>query len=319
MLKQIQDYLKRVAGIEFLAQENRAELSLAPYVSLPHDFWFCQSGDMKFEVMALKRDAGANPTPRQIASFVATVSERLGGVPTVYAVERLEAYNRGRLLAHHVPFVVPNRQFYLPFLNMSFSEVGAKRVKEFDRLGVLAQMMLVDYLNRGENGLSIPSSVVRFGYTRISVMKAFDELEYFQLAQRDRRSHALEFSTDRRALFGRARKLLRNPCRRVVMLDAVPSDLNVCESGLNALAKISMINPPDYVEYAVESSAFGKCSGISPVPRSEARVHLELWCHEPAFVYGDRIDPISLCLSFSNDDDERVQGAIEEVLEKMKW
>ncbi len=319
MIKQIQDYLKRVAGIEFSARENRAELSLAPYVSLPHDFWFCQAGDMKFEVMALKRDAGVNPTPRQIASFVATVSERLGGVPTVYVVERLEAYNRGRLLSHHVPFVVPNRQFYLPFLNMSFSEIGAKRVKEFDRLGVLAQMMLVDYLNRGENGLSIPSSVARFGYTRISVMKSFDELEYFQLAQRDRRSHALEFPSDRHVLFLRARKLLRNPCRREVMLASLPPDLNVCESGLNALAKISMINPPDYAEYAVESSAFGKCSGISPVPRSEARVRLGLWCHAPSFVYGDRIDPISLCLSLSVDDDERVQGAIEEVLEEMKW
>ncbi len=319
MLKQIQDYLRRVVGIEFSARENRAELSLVPYVALPHDFWLCQVGDMKFELMALKRGSGANPTPRQIASFVATVSERLGGVQTVYAVDRMEAYNRGRLLSHHVPFVVPNRQFYLPFLSMSFSEVGAKRVKEFDRLGVLAQMMLVDYLNRGENGLSIPTSVARFGYTRISVMKAFDELEYFQLAQRDRRVHALEFASNRRVLFSRARKLLRNPCRRVVMLDSIPAGLNVCESGLKALAKISMINPPDYAEYAVESSLLGKCSGISSVPRAEARVHLGLWCYEPAFVYGDRIDPISLCLSLSNDDDERVQGAVEDVLEGMKW
>ena len=59
-------------------------------------------------------------------------------------------------------------------------------------------------------------------------------------------------------------------------------------------------------EFAVLSSEALKRNDLVEVPHESASIQLELWHYRPAFVYGDRIDPLSLVLSLSDDHDDRV-------------
>lgn len=186
-------------------------------------------------------------------------------------------------------------------------------------LGVAAQMILLAYLNRQNDGVSIAEAVGLTGYTRVSVIKAFDELEYFGLAMRDRATHKLVFAEDRKGLFEKARSLMRNPKRRTLFLDGLPQGLVAVRAGTDALSDISMLAPGTSREYAALSSDVLKRTDLVEVPRESAAVRLELWHYRPAFVYGDRIDPLSLCLSLADEKDDRVQGEVEEVLEGFKW
>ena len=67
------------------------------------------------------------------------------------------------------------------------------------------------------------------------------------------------------------------------------------------------------------SSEALKRNDLVEVPHESASIQLELWHYRPAFIYGDRIDPLSLVRSLMDDQDERVQGEIEDVLEAFKW
>ena len=80
-----------------------------------------------------------------------------------------------------------------------------------------------------------------------------------------------------------------------------------------------MLAPGSRRAFTVLSSEALKRNDLVEVPHESASIQLELWHYRPAFVYGDRIDPLSLVLSLSDDHDDRVQGEIEEVLEKFKW
>ena len=202
---------------------------------------------------------------------------------------------------------------------MVLTEVGEKKPKEYSSLGVAAQMILLGYLNRPHDGIAIADAVSLTGYTRISVMKAFDELEYFGLAMRDRSSHRLVFGGDRKKLFEEARPLLRNPKRRTLFLDAIPGGLSVVRAGTDALSDVSMLAPGNIREFAALSSEALRRKDLVEVPRESASIRLELWHYRPAFVYGDRIDPLSLVLSLADEQDDRVQGEIEEVLERFQW
>ena len=49
-------------------------------------------------------------------------------------------------------------------------------------------------------------------------------------------------------------------------------------------------------------------------------IQLELWKYKPElFAKYDRVDPVSLAMSFENNVDERIEDAIEEYLEEYQW
>ena len=319
MVDEITAYLRTATGVEVVVSDVRGKLRLSPMVASLYDFLQCRADSVEFALLIERDDAIAKPTPAAIEGHVGLVSGQLGGLPVVYAAKRIVSYNRLRLLARRIPFIVPGRQLYLPFLNMVLTEVGEKKPKEYSALGVAAQMILLGYLNRPHDGIAIADAVALTGYTRISVMKAYDELEYFGLAMRDRSSRRLVFGGDRRKLFETAKPLLRNPKRRTLFLDAIPDGLAVVKAGTNALSDISMLAPGSYREFAALSSEALRRKDIVEVPRESASVRLELWHHRPTFVYGDRIDPLSLVLSLADDRDDRVQGEVEEVLEGFQW
>jgi len=319
MVNDIIAYLRTVTGLEVVVSDVRGKLRLSPMVASLYDFVRCRADSVEFALLIERSDAIVKPTPAAIDGHVRLVSGELGGLPVAYAAKRIVSYNRMRLLARRIPFIVPGRQLYLPFLNMVLTEVGEKQPKEYSALGVAAQMILLGYLNRPHDGIAIADAVALTGYTRISVMKAYDELEYFGLAMRDRSSRRLVFGGDRRDLFKTAKPLLRNPKRRTLFLDAIPGELAVVKAGTDALSDISMLAPGNCREFAALSSEVLKRKDIIEVPRESASVRLELWHYRPAFIYGDRIDPLSLVISLADDHDERVQGEIEDVLEAFKW
>lgn len=319
IIEDVKKYLKSAAGLEIVVSDARGVLRLTPMVASLYHFARCKADGISFGLLLWREDALVKPTPAAVESHVRLVSEQLGGIPVVYAAKRIVSYNRLRLLARRIPFVVPGRQLYLPFLNMVMTEVGTKKVKEFSSLGVAAQMILLAYLNRQNDGVSIAEAVGLTEYTRVSVMKAFDELEYFGLAMRDHATHKLVFAEDRKGLFEKARPLMRNPKRRTLFLDGFPEGLVTVRAGTDALSDISMIAPGTSREYAALSSDVLKRTDLVEVPRESAAVRLELWHYRPAFVYGDRIDPLSLCLSLADEKDDRVQGEVEEVLGGFKW
>ena len=49
-------------------------------------------------------------------------------------------------------------------------------------------------------------------------------------------------------------------------------------------------------------------------------VRLELWKYDPClFMRNGTVDPVSLAMSFAENADERIEGAIEEALEGYQW
>ena len=319
MIDAIREYLRAVSRVEVAVSDVRGRLRLTPMVASLYDFVRCRADSVEFVLLIERDDAIIKPTPAAIEGHIGIVSEQLDGLPVVYAAKRIVSYNRLRLLARRIPFIVPGRQLYLPFLNMVLTEVGEKKPREYSSLGVVAQMILLGYHNRPHDGISIADAVALTGYTRISVMKAFDELEYFGLAMRDRSSHRLMFGGDRRKLFESAKPLLRNPNRRTLFLDKIPDGLTVVKAGTDALSDISMLASGNRREFAALSSEALRRKDLVEVPHESASVQLELWHYRPAFIYGDRIDPLSLVLSLADYKDDRVQGEVEDILEEFKW
>lgn len=319
MIEKIKLYIKSIYGYNLNFKNNKNKLNLNINTSLLYNFWYCEIKNQAFEIIELKRNVSVYPTPKQIALHSAKISKQLNGLPVVFVANQIVSYNRKRLIEKNIPFIIPNRQLYLPFLNIAINDVRKNLVKEYYKLSVPAQMLLIHYLNKGHNGINIDEASKIIDYSRVSVIKAFDELEYFNFAFRDKKKHKLIFRENKKELFEEARYVMFNPCRKMVYVDGIPEGVDIYESGINALSKISMISPAEYEEVCVLSADYNKCCKEEFVPKASAHYHLELWHYNPSFVFKNKIDPLSLILSLSKNIDERVQGEIENILENFKW
>ena len=159
-------------------------------------------------------------------------------------------------------------------------------------------------------------------FSRASVHTAFEQLQLTGLARRmPARCVQLEFVQHARALWERALPLLQNPSRRTVELDRMPNGLRVCLAGESALAERTMLAAPreavsacalhDYLRLPHQPAALPSAAGDT--------AHLQLWLHSPSLIGGDGVDPLSLYLTLRQNADERVQQALEQLLDEFPW
>ncbi len=115
------------------------------------------------------------------------------------------------------------------------------------------------------------------------------------------------------------RKLLKYLIYGVIIdsIDVVPKRL----AGADALARHSMLSPPKHPIYAVEHRDWSTVDLARACPEPEdGMAECQLWSYSPSLEEQScSVDPLSLSLALGDDQDERVQSAIEEMMAELHW
>ena len=99
---------------------------------------------------------------------------------------------------------------------------------------------------------------------------------------------------------------------------------DLLESGYSALAEYSMLNTPNVRCYAAERISQWKDVMANSLYDSQVQVAVEMWRYNPRKLSTrNTVDELSLALALREDADERVEEAVEEMLNelwrKIKW
>jgi hypothetical protein len=95
-------------------------------------------------------------------------------------------------------------------------------------------------------------------------------------------------------------------------------------AGLTALANYSMLAAPPAPVVATTTTTWKQLqqqfNWEPAVVGDPDALEVELWSYEPKLLATENVvDRLSLYLSLKDDADERVQGALEEMMEGMQW
>ena len=78
-----------------------------------------------------------------------------------------------------------------------------------------------------------------------------------------------------------------------------------------------MLNAPRLITYAIWNKCFDKEKLTNELIDFEKQVRLELWAYDPKlFSDEDTADCLSVALSFEDNHDERLDEAVEELIER---
>lgn len=324
-LDKTNEYLKELLGQEAVLEplENGESRGLPLYLAKKYTpYRVVLFGK---QVTVLKKQGEGIDTPSRVLKDVVKLREHFkSDVAVVF--DKMASWERKRLIEKGVPFIVPGRQLFLPMLLIDlrehFPQASAPKPAQISRAAqhtVLRQILKGDVAHR-------PMAVVAalLGYSPMMMTKIRSELATLGLCKEESRGRArvMVFPQSTKQLWLSALPKMRSPVYRRHFFVGKYVDMQL--AGISALVKSSLLQSEGIVSVAVWKKRYEAVISEHVLTEIEAEDEADLiveeWYYDPQRLSDTgEVDPLSLYLSLRDDPDERIQIAVEELLETIPW
>jgi len=243
--------------------------------------------------------------------------QRTAGMPAVLVPESLTYRQKEYLLREQIPFIVDGKQIYLPFMAVYLQERCNGERPDVEAMLPSAQLLLLYYIYQGCGELLTSKAADKLKFTPTSVSRASRQLEEMDLLRTQKRGVQKVIFSEKEPeeMFAAAMGSFRNPVKRVIYVPKAEIKEELLLSSYHALSEYSMLNPPSVTALAVDSIATWEDVSSKKLQSSEDQYALELWRYDPKKLSdGACVDRLSLAISLRNDQDERIEEAVEEMM-----
>lgn len=319
--------IKKYFDIEANFTEVNTPKDLPLYMTNKRRFYIVKILENEFLCIKLgdKDKAGISALGKQLKIF-----QEKFNLPAALYISNITPQQRSSLIRAKIPFIAPPRQIYLPFLAVVLSNHYGK--KSIDSSNIDEYMMPITqslflYLLYCKDNLLISKTEAKnfLKCTATSITRASNQLLTMGLIEefKDGRTIYMKLSGDKKAVFKKAEKNLITPVLSEIYIDSMRLPSDALLAGESALAEKTMLNPSNIKIYAIDKNnpIVKSFTGISPQWNIGAKlVKLQIWKYNPLLLSaGNTVDDLSLVCSLKNNTDERIEMAIEELMERFKW
>lgn len=244
--------------------------------------------------------------------------------PIAYKVVVNSVSMRNAMVKKGVPFIDLPGNVFLPFMGIVLQDVYRKQIIKTDKMMPATQMVFLELLYMEDEKSALKSEVARkLNLTKTSVTRATAQLEKMGLIQQVKSGIEISIRRNypRKEYYENAKEYLINPVQKVITILKQKAIFELFNAGETALSQVSDLNPPRIEERAIYKGEqvvhqlevvdarfedFGEC------------LRVQLWKYNPSyFAREGRVDPVSLVCTFKENEDERIEMSMEEVLEEL--
>lgn len=247
------------------------------------------------------------------------IIQQIEKLPVVLVLENITRSRREYLIASRIPFVVENKQIYLPFMGIALKEKFDSEVKFAEHLQPSTQVFFFYFMNLNKKSVYISEATKALPFSAMSISRAVKELVQTGLFEIEKEGvhNVLISKHSGYQLYNEMQPYLISPIRKIIYVRNSADVSDLCLAGLSALAKRSMINSDKGFTYAVNK--IEKDWDIyDELIDTDTQVKIEVWKYDPKILSENGlVDPYSLAVSLKDDHDERVEEAVEDMLKKI--
>ena len=268
---------------------------------------------------------GKVATPRCL-SVTANNLTSLLQLPIVFLLPACPAYERQRLIDKDVYFVVSEKYVHLPML---LANERVRKTKQAKALTPVAQYLLLYHLQIGSiEGMAARDIEDKIPYSYASITLGLTCLEDLgickKVAEASKRK-VIHFDMKGMNLWEQAQPFLVNPVEERIYCDGLLSDDSFPECGINALAHYTRLNPDPERTIMMSVKQLRKFKSSEALVRPnefDGNIIIEAWKYPPVTAIGVKaewVDKLSLAISLREDEDPRVEGEVERLINETKW
>ena len=233
---------------------------------------------------------------------------------------------------------MPDKQLFLPelLINLNESYPQAKTKLKNKSLMPSSQFLLLFHIiHRNNNwkieGHSFKEIAKKLDYTPMAVSYAVDDLKNHDLIEvTGEKEKYIKFNIQISELWQivEQENLLSNPVLKTVFVDELPYNVFMLKANASALPEYTSINPSKQHYFAIDKNKFyelQKNSALLNANDREGKFAIEVWKYNPVTLLDEFpvnnavVDPLSLYLSLKDNHDERIEMALEQIIEKYIW
>ncbi|ETZ24318.1 hypothetical protein [Pedobacter sp. V48] len=326
-------YIKDTLGLEMeiLRFPKRKLDDIPAYITGTFDFVGARLYGKEFYLAYPKENIDTKV--KQLENHFDRLWAALGMV--VLVLPDISIRTRQTLIEKKINFIVPGKQLFLPELLIDLREefITKQLRRNNDKLLPSAQLIILYHLLYNKQNdwriaeHSFKEVAGRLGYTPAAISKAVESLVQLEIASVvgdkekyiDFHLHGIELWNDIDK-----RRLWTNPVLKRMYLPLRPKVFRF-RSGETALAEYSDMNPSRMHYYAVGKDEFYQLKlnfEFEENPDYDSEVCLEVWKYDPKILANGLnmdlpvVDPLSLYLSLRDTHDERVEMALDNILEE---
>lgn len=256
-------------------------------------------------------------------------------LPVIVIFNKLEAYNRKRLIERRVAFIIPNKQLYVPEFFIDLKDYNNAAPKETDKFTPIAQQLFLLHILDKHQSLLLEQKTFKelallLKTNAMAITRAVENLKQHEIiGVAEGKEKFLQFKSERHELWHNAmqRNLLVTPVIKRVYVDEMPDEhLLLCNA--SALPEYTDMNDVRQEFYAIEKNIFYKLQkkqALINMNEHEGKYCLEVWKYSPTLLSeleqpdAPVVDPLSLYLSLKDSRNERIEMALEQIIEKYTW
>lgn len=312
--KEIFEYIQNSTNWKIVP--NNITVNVPLYLKSGYDLWGAKIEDICV-VFANVKDETIDIRVHQnaIKRF-----DELTSCHTVLVFDKLDSRSIESLIKKHIPFVIKDKQIYMPFALLQLQTQNKKNtpLREVS-LTIDADVILIGYLdNQIHSGMmikEIAEVISRELRATSQALKVLEALGYVQI-EASGRSRYIHFISPIE-VYERLKEGANSPLKYSFFAKGYIGEKP--SSGYTALSHCSRL-----VEQKLKTVAISHKELTSQqlealeCDEDEAEYKIEVWDREPSvFTHNDMINPWYVLRFFKNDKDERVQEAVEQLETKM--
>lgn len=237
-------------------------------------------------------------------------------------LENTTFYIKEKLIEERIPFVIEDKQLYLPFIGYLLA--NEREVPPVRQISFLTQKLLFLSIYEKWQEVRVSEAAEKLSVSKMSVSRCFDELEYLNIdiLKMKGKSRVICVPEDVKTFWHRIRSILRSPViNRYVLREDIKLDI---KAGVSALCEYSLLSDNEYPTYAVTKKEISE-SGIRNKRQVSTIEEIGSVVLELGYFIdfeGKRVeDPLSVALSFTEEEmnEERISISVREMLEEYVW
>jgi len=315
------NYLREIFGTTIKTEYGKFYNAFPMYMTERYKFHFIKlpTEDTSYVLVKplRKQDININQIKKQIKQIY-NYSE---SVP-VFVFESLRLSQRNVLIRNQIPFIQPDNQIYIPniMINLSQKEIVAKEYAE--EFSIAAQVTFIYLLLNDIKETNAPRLAMEIPYSKITLNRALTELVSRELLYTEgNATRKMYKAIARYEMWEKGKKHLFNPVEKVFYANYNLDHRGLFISGETALTRLGTILNDSVIRFFATTSEKIKnidenCLVNKYDIVSDHYLVIEQFRYNPGFLSkSNYIDIISLYAQLKDSDDERIQIALEELLE----
>ena len=300
-------------GIELRYEDWNKQNELPLYISASYNFKVAYILDERCIILTPKEELSSLPTIRKQIQLIQTIDY----APIVFELDTLSFSRRKNFIDNRISFIT-NKQVFLPFIGtLLTNEYEAE--KQIESFTTSTQQLFLAYMYCGKRKVYMSDISKHLPFSAMTLTRAVRQLKATNLftMSKDGVNIVIEANYDRFELFEKIKKYLNSPITKIGYINRKYITEDMVIAGETYLSYKTMLNDGGVETYAIHAKKFDKNKVIDELIDPNQQVRIELWKYDPKLFSNDEFaDSISVILSLKNNNDERVEEAIEYVMEQ---